>query len=84
MSRASRLIRRLDKVLARYDSFGEDPSSFVDSVLASLEDERASLGRKAKQEHWAAIYVERDRARIKLEVLNRVMADGSQSSPAGD
>ena len=84
MSRASRLIRRLDKVLSRYDSFGEDPSSFVDSVLASLEDERASLGRKAKPEHWAAIYVERDRARIKQEVLNRVMADGSQSSPAGD
>ena len=41
MSRASRLIRRLDKVLARYDSFGDDPSSFVDSVLASLDDERA-------------------------------------------
>ena len=45
MSRASRLIRRLDK-FSSYDSFGEDPSSFVDSVLASLEDERASLAGK--------------------------------------
>ena len=38
MSRATRLINRLDKVLARHDSFGDDPAAFVDSVFAEIED----------------------------------------------
>ena len=77
MSRASRLIKRLDKALRSYDSFGDDPDSFVDTVLNGLGAEIDSIRNRKKPEHWAEIYVERDRARIKQEVLNRLMAQGS-------
>ena len=77
MSRATRLIKRLDKALRSHDSFGDDPDAFVDGVLAGLESELDSIRDKGKPEHWAEIYVERDRARIKQQVLNRLMAEGS-------
>ena len=77
MSRASRLIKRLDKALNRYDSFGDHPDSFVETVMSGLETELDSIRSKDKPELWAEIYVERDRARIKQEVLNRVMGKGS-------
>ena len=73
MSRASRLIKRLDKALNRYDSFGDNPESFVETVMSGLETELASIRSKDKPELWAEIYVERDRARIKTAVLNKVM-----------
>ena len=77
MSRATRLIRRLDKVLNRYDSFGDNPDAFVDAVFNELDGELEAVRQKSKPEHWAEIYVERDRARIKQDVLNRVMERGS-------
>ena len=77
MSRASRLIKRLDKALNRYDSFGDNPESFVETVMSGLETELNSIRNKKKPELWAEIYVERDRARIKQEVLNRVMGKES-------
>ena len=79
MSRATRLIRRLDKVLNRHDSFGDNPDAFVDAVFNELDGELEAVRQKSKPEHWAEIYVERDRARIKEQVLNRVMARGSES-----
>ena len=78
MSRATRLIRRLDKVLNRHDSFGDNPDAFVDAVFDELEGELEAVQHKSKPEHWAEIYVERDRTLIKQEVLNRVMALGSE------
>ena len=39
MSRATRLIRRLDKVLNRHDSFGDNPDAFVDAVFNELDGE---------------------------------------------
>ena len=79
MSRATRLINRLDKALARHDSFGDDPAAFVDSVFAEIEEYLELVKAKSKPEHWPEIYVERDRARFKEQVLNRVMARGSES-----
>ena len=78
MSCATRLIKCLDKVLARHDSFGEDPAAFVDSVFAEIEEQLDLVKAKSKPKHWAEIYVERDRARIKEQVLNRVMARGAE------
>ena len=80
MSRASRLIKQLDKVLDRYDTFGDDPESFVDPVLSDLQSQIEAVLDKSKTKHWAEIYVERDRARIKQAVLNRLMAISSKSS----
>ena len=77
MSRATRLIRRLDKVLNRHDSFGANPDAFVDAVFNELDGELEAVRQKSKPEHWSEIYVERDRARIKQDVLNRVMEWGS-------
>ena len=47
MSRATRLINRLDKVLARHDSFGDDPAAFVDSVFAEIEEQLALVKAKS-------------------------------------
>tara|TARA_B100001057_G_scaffold186585_1_gene187352 strand:- start:2445 stop:2681 length:237 start_codon:yes stop_codon:yes gene_type:complete len=77
MSRASRLIKRLDKALNGYESFGDNPDSFVETVMSGLETELDAIRSKDKPELWAEIYVERDRARIKQAVLNRVMGQGS-------
>ena len=79
MSRATRLIKCLDKVLAQHDSFGDDPAAFVGSVFAEIEEQLDLVKAKSKPEHWAEIYVERDRARIKQQVLNQVMARGADS-----
>ena len=76
MSRATRLIKLLDKVLARHDSFGDDPEAFVDPVLNELKQQLEAIKAKQKPKHWAEIYVERDRALIKQQVLNRVMTQG--------
>ena len=80
MSRATRLIRRLDKVLNRHDSFGDTPHGFVDAVFNELERELEAVQQKSKPEQWAEIYVERDRARIKQAVLNRVMERGATTN----
>ena len=74
MSRATRLIKKLDKALSRQESFGDNPDAFIDPLMAEIEEMTRSLEQKSKPEHWAEIYVERDRARLKQEVLNRVMA----------
>ncbi|MEB3247205.1 MAG: hypothetical protein VKJ63_05015 [Synechococcus sp.] len=76
MSRATRLIKLLDKVLARHDSFGDDPGAFVDPVFDELKQQLEAIKAKEKPEHWAEIYVERDQALIKQQVLNRVMTQG--------
>lgn len=78
MSRATKLISRLDRALSRHQSFGDNPDAFVDELFADVEELVQGLEQKSKPEHWAEIYVERDRARIKQSVLNRVMALGSE------
>ena len=78
MSRAKQLIKKLDKLLSRHDTFGDMPEAFVDEVLGELEEQVKATHSKNKPEHWAAIYVERDRARIKTAVLNKVMDRSSQ------
>ena len=74
MSAATRLIGKLDKALSSYDSFGDDPSSLVDEVLAMVEKPLDKFRSKSNPELMTEIYVERDRALIKQEILNRVMA----------
>ena len=78
MSKATRLINKLDKLLNRYDSFGEEPDLFVDDLLSRLDERIQDLQASQKAVLWKTIYVERDRARVKQEVLNRVMARSSQ------
>ena len=77
MSRATRLIKRLDRALEAYDSFGDSPEAFVDAVYAEVEDDVETLVGKSKPSHWAELYVERDRALIKQQVLNRAMSLGA-------
>ena len=74
MSAATRLIDKLDKALSSYDSFGDDPTALVDEVLAKVEKPLDKFRAKSKPELMKEIYVERDRALIKQEILNRVMA----------
>ena len=74
MSAATRLINKLDKALSSYDSFGDDPTALVDEVLAKVVKPLDKFRSKSKPELMTEIYVERDRALIKQEILNRVMA----------
>ncbi len=74
MSAATRFIKKLDKALANYDSFGEKPGAYVEEVLGKLEKSLDKLHSKSNPEHMARIYVERDRAMIKQVILNRVMS----------
>ncbi len=74
MSASTRLLKKLDKVLSGYDSFGDDPNALVEEVLAEVEKPLKNLRSKSKPELMAEIYVERDRAVVKQEILNRVMA----------
>ena len=78
MTRATRLIKKLDRLLSEHDSFGDSPESCVDEMVDKLSDLIKAIQEKNKQEHWASIYVERDRARIKPAVLNKVMDHSSQ------
>ena len=77
MSKASRLIKHLDKVLKSHSSFGDNPDGFIEQIMSELEDDYSELLKKSKPEHWAEIYVERDRARIKQMILNQMMSKGS-------
>ena len=76
MSRTTRLIKRLDKALADYKTFGSHPDAFVDELFAEIEDDVQVLVGKSKPSHWGEMYVERDRAIIKTLVLNRAMSMG--------
>lgn len=78
MSRAKQLFKKLDKLLSQHDTFGDNPEAFVNEVLGKLDGQINAIHDKNKPEHWAAIYVERDRARIKTDVLNKVMDRSSQ------
>jgi len=77
MSRTTRLIKRLDKALADYKTFGSHPDAFVDELFAEIEDDVQLLIGKSKPSHWEEMYVERDRAIIKTLVLNRAMSMGA-------
>jgi len=77
MSRTTRLIKRLDKALADYKTFGSHPDAFVDELFAEIEDDVQVLIGKSKPSHWEEMYVERDRAMIKTLVLNRAMSMGA-------
>ena len=79
MSRTTRLIKRLDKALADYKTFGSHPDAFVDELFAEIEDDVQVLLGKSKPSHWEEMYVERDRAVIKTSVLNRAMSMGASN-----
>jgi len=79
MSRTTRLIKRLDKALADYKTFGSHPDAFVDELFAEIEDDVQVLIGKSKPSHWEEMYVERDRAIIKTLVLNRAMSMGASN-----
>jgi len=79
MSRTTRLIKRLDKALADYKTFGSHPDAFVDELFAEIEDDVQVLLGKSKPSHWEEMYVERDRAVIKTLVLNRAMSMGASN-----
>ena len=78
MSRVTQLIKKLDKLLSKHGTFGDNPEAFVEEILDNLDGEIKAIHDKKKPEHWAAIYVERDRARIKTSVLNKVMDNSLQ------
>ena len=74
MTKASKSIKHLDKVLNSHNSFGDDPESFVEKIIKQLDHDILKLLEKSKPEHWSEIYVERDRALIKQGVLNKIMS----------
>ena len=73
MSKATKLLLALDRALLAIDDFGQDPLREVDPLLTRLELEIQQLELKGRDKHQAEIYVARDRAAVKVEVLNRVM-----------
>lgn len=73
MSKATKLLLALDQALLAIDDFGQDPLSEVDAVLTRLEPEIQQVEIRGRDKHQAEIYVARDRASVKVEVLNRVM-----------
>ena len=73
MSKATKLLLALDRALLAIDDFGQDPLREVDPLLTRLELEIQQLELKGRDKHQAEIYVARDRASVKVEVLNRVM-----------
>lgn len=73
MSKATKLLMALDRVLLAIDDFGDDPLSEVDAVLTRLEPDIEQVEIRGRDKHQAEIYVARDRASVKVEVLNRVM-----------
>ena len=74
MSKASKLIKAIDEALNRFDTFGDDPDAFVINLILELEVEIEEVLDNGKPKQFQAIYVERDRARIKEKILNHVMA----------
>ena len=78
MSRATRLIRKLDEALAQHRTFGDAPESFVDELVEALEQDVETIQDKDNPKHWTEIYVELDRALIKQEVINRIMQRSSE------
>lgn len=44
------------------------------SILSDVQEEISAVLDKSKPKHWSEIYVERDRARIKQEILNQVLS----------
>ena len=73
MSKATKLLMALDRVLLAIDDFGDDPLSEIDAVLTRLEPDIEQVEIRGRDKHQAEIYVARDRASVKVEVLNRVM-----------
>ena len=74
MSKASKLIKAIDEALDRFDTFGDDPDSFVINLILELEVEIEEVLENGKPKQFQAIYVERDRTCIKKKILNHVMA----------
>ena len=73
MNKATKLLLALDRALLAIDDFGQDPLREVDPLLTRLELAIQQLELKGRDKHQAEIYVARDRASVKVEVLNRVM-----------
>tara|TARA_Y100000589_G_scaffold84151_1_gene78082 strand:- start:2753 stop:2989 length:237 start_codon:yes stop_codon:yes gene_type:complete len=73
MSRATQLIKKLDKLLSRHDSFGDNPEAFANDLLEQVEEQIQAVQQKNKPGHWATLYVERDRAKLKMTILNKLM-----------
>ena len=49
----------------------------MDDLFAAIADDVETLVTKSKPSHWAELYVERDRAVIKQQVLNWAMSLGA-------
>ena len=77
MSKATRLIKHLNKIINDHNNFGDNPESFLDTIYEELNIDLEKLKEKNNPEHLAEIYVERDRAIIKQQILNRVMDECS-------
>ena len=78
MSRATRLINRLDKVLARHDSFGDDPAAFVDKRLPKSKSS-LSWSRPSRSPNTGLRFMWSGSCPDQEQVLNRVMARGAES-----
>ena len=58
-----------------------DPTSevFINSVLSDLSEEIDKIRTLDKPELWKRIYIARDNAKIRVEILNRLMAMGGKN-----
>ena len=71
------LIKALNKSLKnRADSVDPDSEIFMQDVLSDISLEVEKVRRLNDPSIWKSIYANRDKNKIRMEVLNRIMAMG--------
>ena len=78
MNTASEYIKKLDNILAKYDTFGDNKYQSYQAVMELISNDISTLLANAGPEDWKDIYVDRDRAEIKRMILNRTMSLGHE------
>jgi hypothetical protein len=84
MNTASEYIKKLDNILAKYDTFGDNKYQSYQAVMELISNDLSTLLANAGPEDWKDIYVDRDRAEIKRMILNRTMSLGHEGQGANN
>ena len=77
MTKASKFLKRLDQVLSKSCNEFHECDIDAPQVMHELVDDLRKLLVKASSADWKEIYGERDRADIKIHVLNQAMELGT-------
>jgi hypothetical protein len=77
MTKASKFLKRLDRVLSNNCHAFHGRDSDAPQVMHEVFDDLRKLLAKATAADWKEIYIERDKAGIKTHVLNQAMELGT-------